>query len=261
MYDDYFVPNNATLVLVGDITMARAGPLAERYFGPIPSASEPPATMDLPAEPVPGGSIRLDWTEPLDPRVIVRYRVPGVGHPDRPVFDTIAAVMRSRHGMLGEKLMGSRKLASAVDANFLIDGTDPFGSPGAINFVATARRDRDLDAIETGILDAVTDLRESRIKEGTLERARKALCLDWEQIRTKRIQLAFEIGHFQVMDEWKTLLEHMEARHRASPADIQRVARRYLIPSNRVIATSRRNPPGGAQTSWLDLLSAKGGPR
>ena len=36
IYDDYFVPNNAALVLVGDITMAEAVPLAERYFG-VPS--------------------------------------------------------------------------------------------------------------------------------------------------------------------------------------------------------------------------------
>jgi zinc protease len=69
IYDDYFVPNNATLVLVGDVTMAEVVPLAERYFGKLPRGPEPPADMDLEAEPVPGGSVRLDWTEPLSPQV------------------------------------------------------------------------------------------------------------------------------------------------------------------------------------------------
>ena len=50
--------------------------------------------MDVEVEPPPGGAIRFDWMEPLDPQVIVRYRIPGVGHADRPVFDLVARLLR-----------------------------------------------------------------------------------------------------------------------------------------------------------------------
>ena len=43
IYDDYFVPNNAALVLVGDVTLAELVPLAERYFGPAPSRPGAPS--------------------------------------------------------------------------------------------------------------------------------------------------------------------------------------------------------------------------
>ena len=43
IYDDYFVPNNAALVLVGDTTLDEVVPLAERYFGVLPRGPEPPA--------------------------------------------------------------------------------------------------------------------------------------------------------------------------------------------------------------------------
>ena len=88
MYDDYFVPNNATLVLVGDITRSEVELLAKQYFGRIPRGAEPPAWMDLEAEVVPGGAIRLDWSEPVDPRVLVRYRIPGVGHPVPSIYSS-----------------------------------------------------------------------------------------------------------------------------------------------------------------------------
>ena len=44
------------------------------------------------------------------------------------------------------------------------------------------------------------------------------------------------------MDSWKVLQSHMEARETASAEDVQRIAERYLVPVNRVIATSRQNP-------------------
>jgi predicted Zn-dependent peptidase len=241
LYDDYFVPNNATLALVGDIDLPRARALAERYFGRVPRAAEPPARMDLESEPVPGGATRLDWAEPLAPTVVLRYRIPGVGHPDRPVLDTIAALMRGRHGLMGEKLKGPRALA-AVSADFRVIHTYRFGSPGAINFVSDALRDEDLAAVEAAMLETIEELRAGRVPPDALGRARKALKLDWERIKTDRRRLGYEIGHFGVMDRWETLLAHMDRRQEASVADVQRVAGRYFVPANRVIATARRQP-------------------
>ena len=117
MYDDYFVPNNSTLTLVGSVTIQDAKVLAERYFGKIPPGVAPPAQMDVEAEPPPGGSVRLDWLESLEPRVILRYRIPGLGHSDRPVFDTIAALLRGSHGMLSAKLRDAKLAADAVTAD------------------------------------------------------------------------------------------------------------------------------------------------
>ena len=255
IYDTYFVPNNATLVLVGDITIDRARSLAERYFGAVPRGPEPPAEMDVEAEPVPGGTIRLDWSAPLQPQVIVRYRIPGIGHPDRPIFDTIAALLGGRHGMLGSSLMGERPLATSVQVDFRVIHIYRFGSPGAINFVAMGRRDEDLPAIELEILDVVGRLSQGQIDGAALERARKALRLEWAQVRSDPGELAFQIGHFDTMDNFSSLLTHMEGRERVTTEDIQRVAQRYFVPSNRVIATARREPSADAGPDGRDLIS------
>lgn len=242
MYDEYFVPNNATLVLVGDVSLDTARTLAERYFGRVPRGPEPSARLDMEAEPVPRGSIRLDWVEPLDSRVVVRYRIPGVGHPDRPIFDTIAAMVQGRAGTMGGRLTGEHGPAATVDADFRVIHTYRFGSPGAINFTARAERDEDLPAVEAAMLAAIADLREKPIDLAALARARKALRLEWQQIRLDRARLAVELGHFATMDRWETLETYMTARENASAADVRRVAREYFVPANLVIATARRNP-------------------
>ena len=66
----------------------------------------PPADMDVEAEPPPGGSVRLDWLEPIEPTVLIRYRIPGVGHPDRPVFDVVARLLRGADGLLAASAPG-----------------------------------------------------------------------------------------------------------------------------------------------------------
>ena len=255
IYDDYFVPNNAALVLVGDVTMAEVVPLAERYFGKLPRGPEPPADMDIEAEPVPGGSIRLDWTERLSPQVHVRYRIPGMGHPDRPVFDLIAALLSGPHGVAGSRLAASGTSAS-VSADFRVIHTYRFGSPGAFNLVARAGADGDLAAVERGLLAALEDLRAGRINSAALERAHKRLRVEWAEFLADPQELAFLIGHHHTMNHWSTLPALVEARDAATAEDVRRVAETYFVPSNRVIAVARAEPPEGSGPSWLDFVWA-----
>ncbi len=255
IYDDYFVPNNAALVLVGNATLDQIVPLAERYFGALPRGPEPPADLDIESEQVPGGSVRLDWTEPLSPQVHVRYRIPGMGHPDRPVLDLIAALLGGPHGMAGQRLAASG-LSASVSADFRVIHTHRFGSPGAFNLVAQAGSDGDLAAVERTLLSAIGDLREGRIDAGALARARKRLRVEWAEFLDNPQELAFLIGHHYTMNNWRVLPNLIVARDAATTADVQRVASTYFVPSNRVIAVARAEPAEGSGPSWLDFLWA-----
>lgn len=241
MYDEYIVPNNATLTLVGDLTVEEARALGTTYFGQVPPAPAPPANMDVEAEPPPGGSVRLDWLEPIEPAVLVRYRIPGVGHPDRPVFDVIARLLR-----------GADWQANASSA----------GSQNTLTMQARAGRDEDLGALERTALDAIERLRHEAVDETRLARVRREFRLDWELLRSERGGLATQFGSFAIADDWRTLQTHYEARITATAQDITRVAERYLVPWNRVIATTRRNPQpraDGNMTSARPVGAQKAG--
>ena len=220
MYDDYIVPNNATLALVGDATIDDIRPLASKYFGRLPRSPAPPAQMDVEAEPPPGGTVRLDWLEPLDPSVTIRYRIPGVGDPDRPAFDVIARLLRG----------GDWQVTASQN-----------GSPSTLNMQARGR-DEDLPALERAALDAVERLKNVPVDAARLARVQRALRFDWELVRSERGSLASQIGAFAVADEWRTMRTYHETRNAVTPQEIQRIAQRYLVPANLVIATTRRNP-------------------
>lgn len=245
VYDDFFVPNNATLALVGDVSLGSVRPLAEAYFGRIPRGAEPPARMDLEAEVVPGGAVRLDWMEPVDDRVLVRYRIPAIGHPQRPVFDTIAALLGGPHGMIAGRFRAVRQDARSIQVS-----AGRTGSPGTLDILVLAQRESDLAALEAAVLDLIGGLRAGAVNTSALESARLALRVGWAATANSRRELAGELGRFQVMDSWRTLQPHIDARERATPEEIQRAARRYLVPLNSVTVTARRDPQAGRSGSW-----------
>ena len=234
MYDSYIVPNNATLALVGDMTPDEVRALAATYFGGVPAAPAPPADMDVEVEPPPRGSVRLDWLEPLDPSVIVRYRIPGVGHPDRPVFDVIARLLRGSDGLVAAAQKGT---AGEWQAN-----ASQNGSPNTLTITGRAARDEDIQALEQVALGAIEALRQTPVDEARLQRLRQDFRFEWELLRTSRGALATQIGSFAIADTWRTLRPFHEARSTAGAEDVRRAAQRYLVPWNRVIATTRRNP-------------------
>jgi zinc protease len=241
MYDDYIVPSNATLTLVGDLSVDAARTLGVKYFGQVPATPAPPANMDVEAEPPPSSSVRLDWLEPLDPAVMVRYRIPGVGHPDRPVFDVIARLLRGGN----------------VQAN-----ASSNGSQNTFTVQARSGRDEDLAALERSALDAVERIRKEPVDEARLARLRREFHFDWELLRGDRGALATQVGSFAIADDWRTLRTHHEARNAATADDIRRAAERYLVPWNRVIATTRRNPQPRAEgntTSARPVVAQKAG--
>jgi predicted Zn-dependent peptidase len=250
MYDSYIVPNNATLTLVGDLRMDEIRPLADAYFGRVPRAPEPPADMDVEAEPPPGGSVRLDWLEPLDPQVIVRYRIPGVGHPDRPVFDAIARLLRGADGIIA-----ASRTPSQPDVDWQASVSQN-GSPNVLTLQARAPRDEDLPALERVAQQAIERLRQVSIDEKALARIRNEFRFEWEMLRSERGSLASQLGSFSTADDWRTMRAYLEARAAASPDEIRRVAERYLVPWNQVIATTRRNPPARAANTTVSAPPA-----
>jgi zinc protease len=127
-----------------------------------------------------------------------------------------------------------------------------------MNVVARAPSDAELATVERALLAAIDDLRSGRIEPAALARAQKRLRLEWAEVMNSPQELAFTVGHYQTMDGWRALPELIAARDRATVQDVQRVAGTYFVPSNRVIAVARAEPPEGSGPSWLELLGTEG---
>jgi predicted Zn-dependent peptidase len=235
LYEENFVPNNTTVVLIGGVTLEEMIPLVERYFGWMPRAPEPPRAKAV--EPVPNGERRLIWrSERLEPRVEARFMIPGVGHPDRPHFDVLAEVVE----MEVADALRAAGVGGRVDANMRIVHASRFSVPGSLNVEVVLADEGRLGTAEQVLLTTLEGLKQRALPAERLVLAKKRLRTEWHRIALEPDRLAFEIGHFQIMDGWRTLVPYLETRERTTAEDLSRIARRYFVPDNRSIGIVRR---------------------
>lgn len=235
LYERWFIPNNTTLVFVGGVRLEDMVPLVDRWFGDMYRAPEPTRTFAI--EPVPHGEKRLIWSSPdLSPRVDMRHLIPGVGHPDRPHVDVLAEVLRLE---VGDALRDAG-VNGSVDVNTRVVHTERFGVPATLNIEVVTGSEATLDAAEQAVLIAITRVQQRGTAAGRLARVKKRLRTEWYRTQQNADAFAFEIGHFQTMDSWQTLAEHLNARERTTSDDLMRIASRYLIADNRTVGAVRR---------------------
>lgn len=227
LYERYFVANNTTLIFIGGVTLEDMIPKVEKYFGHMERKPEPPRYQAR--EPLPSAEKRLTWrSDKLAPRVEVRFQIPGVGHPDRPLFDVLAESLQPA-------LQRALDDFGTISINTRVVHTERFGVPGSINFEVIVGDPANLEDAEDLLLSELERLAQSPLPEEDVALARKQLRTDWYRLQADPNQLAFQIGHFQVMDSWRTLQAYLDARDAATPADIARLVDMYFIPKNRSV--------------------------
>ena len=194
-----------------------------------------------------------------DPRVSVLSRIPGVGHPDRPVFDVITRLLRG-----GDGIVAASRTPSQPDADWQASASQN-GAPNVLTLQARGARDEDLPALERVAQQAIERLLQGPIDEKALARIRSEFRFEWELLRSERGSLASQLGSFSTADDWRTMRAYLETRVSVTPEQIRSVAARYLVPWNQVIATTRRNPPSRAERTTVSappvMSPARGGAR
>ena len=239
LYEIYFVPNNTTIVLVGGVRFDAMVGLVEQYFGWMERAPEP--TRMRAVEPVPRAERRVVFrSADLDPRVEARFLIPGVGHPDRPLFDVLLGVVRRTV----EDELATKGIAATVDANTRVVHTTRFGVPSSLNFEIVLHNEENISGAESVLLGVLDQLGRTPVEQNRLATVKKHLRTDWHRLALDAGRLAFEIGHFQTMDSWRTLQPYLEARDAATSEDLTRLAREYFVSENRTVGIVRS--PGQA---------------
>jgi predicted Zn-dependent peptidase len=113
--------------------------------------------------------------------------------------------------------------------------TNNYGLPSSIHFAALYEDAEKLDASEEAMLAEIKFLSEENISNEELKFAQKTLRTQWYRAASDPNRLNFHIGHFEVMDSWKTLKPYLETRDRTTVEDVRRLVKQYFIPDNRSI--------------------------
>lgn len=230
-YDSYYAPNNAVLIVVGDVDRAGVTAMCERYFGGIPAATIP-ERPDLSLEPSAGAAPhKLEDSIPL--RVtLVAYRIPEAGHPDVIPLRILAQILSSgESSRLSRSLVREQELAvAALGYPIIVRGPGLFAC-AAIHFPNISSK-----KVERAVCAEVDRFIREDVAKADLEKARKQLLADRVFGWYSAEDIANGLGFAEVVQgDYRLFEEEVAALNKVTAADIRRVAGTYFSETDRIV--------------------------
>jgi zinc protease len=226
----WYRPDNCTLTIVGDFAPDEARRLVEQYFAEIPSGGSFPQ-FTLERKPA-GHEIRETFPSHVQlPRIYRLYHLPKMGERDWIHADLLTTILATdKASRLDRTLVHEKQIAQDV-ATYVL----PTEATGLLLLQATAREGIAIEALETAIDEEVARISVEGITDDELTRAKNRAEIEYaHQLETFDAR-ADLIGMMSTYFGDPTLVQRWLDPYRATTAeDIAHVARKYLIPENRV---------------------------
>ncbi len=231
-YSSHYSPNNATLIILGDIEPQETVSIVEKYFGHISPAlnTDKVIPIDKPQLHERQKSLYVDAQFPW---LAVAYHIPEAAHDDIPVLELIENILaEGRSSRLYRKIVYEDQSALSVFAS-----VDKYKDPGLfVITVKSLKQGHTPDKVASVINDILEQLKAVKVTERELEKARNQmetnLIFGLQTNFIRGIRIGFSLTR---MGDPLGFVKNLEKYRHVTVDDIQKVAKKYFIPDNRTI--------------------------
>jgi zinc protease len=230
--DKFYVPNNATLVVAGDIDIEETKKMVEDYFGPIPKGA-PVERVDIKEDPI-TEQINATYEDPNIqlPAIVTAYRTPSMKERDAYVLNMISSVLSDgKSSRLYKKLVDEQKQALQIGA-FNISQEDygqyiVFGIPMG---------DTPLDTLIEETDEEIKKIQNELISEREFEKLQNTFENRFVNSNSSIAGIAGSLATYSMLYGDTNLINNEIDIYRSiTREDIQRVAKEYLNPNQRLV--------------------------
>lgn len=228
-YRSHYLPNNATIVIVGDVAPDEGLALVRKHFGRIERGPEPPPVVTV--EPPQIGERRFKIRKPGDTRyLMVAYKAPALTDPDTYALDVLGMILGHGKASRLYQALVEGKLATEAEA-----ANETARDPLLFIAEATAAPGVPLDRLERALLAEADRMKAEPPSQGELGRAKKQIQASFTYSRDSVRSLAQQLGYYETVGSYRYLDTYLDLIAKVSPEDIQRVARGYLVEDARTV--------------------------
>lgn len=270
-YNTWYAPNNATIVVVGDVKAQDVLKLAEQHFGKLKTKKLPARKPQT--EPAQIGERRIVVKAPGKlPYLTMGYHVPTLigaesssalrksstlgkpstsstlGKPNTPeqgwepyALDVLAGVLSGNDSArLNQKLV--RETALAVDVGAGYDSTSR-GREALFELVGTPSEGKTVLELEAALIAEIERVKTGGVTQQELDRVKAAVIASDVYQRDSMFYQAMQIGQLETMNySWRLLKEYPDKLKAVTSEQVQAVAKKYLIKDNMTVATLDPQP-------------------
>jgi predicted Zn-dependent peptidase len=242
-FDQYYIPSNMVVTLVGDVKAPQAMPIIEKYFGRIPSGPKPDERVTT--EPPQNSERRVVLQDPSQPLYLEGYHRPDYRDPDDAVYDAITDLMsEGRTSRLYRALVRDQKIASAAAGFTGLPGNK---YPHLFAFYAFPLPGHKPDEMAGPIHAEIEKLKKEDISDDELKMIKTRAKANLIRSLDSNSGLATELGLNQARyGDWRELFREVDRIDKITKADIRRVASKTFTDNNRTVGIIETAAPASA---------------
>lgn len=230
-YRTYYVPNNATIVVVGDFSTQDMLAKITKYFGKIPRGKDVPRVGAV--EPKQRGERRGIVKKQAEiPAVFVGYKVPTIIHPDSYALNVLQIILSSgKSSRLYQSLVYEKQLALYADGSY----DDVSADPNLFMLYAGVMPGKTTDEVEKTLYHELDRLKREMVSDEELQKAKNQAEASFIMSQDSVYYQALLLGQFESVANWRLLGKYVEMIRAVTKQDVMLVAKEYFIEDNRTV--------------------------
>jgi len=243
-YKTWYAPNNATLVVVGDVNAQDVLKLAKQYFGPLKSQALPSRKPQV--EPEQKGERRVVVKAQAKlPYVLMGFHVPSLQDAEKDVepyaLEILAGVLNGNaSARLNQNLVRQSQIAVDVDAAYDMVQR---GRQSIFVLDATPSEGKSVAELEAAILNEIEKIKTGGVTEEELQRVKAQVIAADVYQRDSMFYQAMQIGNLETAGfSWRILKGYPAKLQAVTAEQVQAVAKKYFNKDNLTVATLDPQP-------------------
>jgi len=239
-YNTYYAPNNATLVIVGDLEPMKTLRKINAAYGSIPAADIPPENIH--AEPPQPKEKRIVLEKPIPAeKFLVGFHIPNAFHADYPALEVLSSILfDGMSSRLHRRLITEEQVSSRASG-----WVNECKDPGLYVIDIAMRPDQPASKAEKALFEELEKLAKEDVPEAELEKVKTRMeAAFWRHFTTVEAK-ARAMGYYEALaSDYRKLFEAVPNFQRVTASDVRRVARAYFNPENRttVLGKPQKEP-------------------
>jgi zinc protease len=241
-FNTYYVPNNAVLVIAGDVDVPAARKMVQKYYAWIPAgAPVPHPNTEEPAQTRPR---EITSTDRLAQQITVvrAYHIPAYKSEDQYALSVLGTILGDGRSSRLDRLLVNSKDPLCTSASA---GADALEYAGLFSVEGTVKQGQDVKQVKQALADAVAELMDKGVTDEELARAKTRIRVQTIHSRQTCEEIAGEVGDAELWAGDPSRVNTDLSKYDAvTAADVLAVAKKYLNPDQATVLTIEPDPLG-----------------
>lgn len=231
-YKTYYSPDNAFIVISGDVDAEDIFSMVKENFGSIPASSSYKKELVV-EEPEQKGEKRVYLKKEAElPYILIAYHTPNFPSEDSFALDVLSTILGDgKSSRLYRSIVYDKRLALNSSAYY----SGLYRNPFLFTIDATIVKERDVSEVERAIYEEIEKIKKEAPSEREVQKAKNQLEAFFIFAQDSNYSKALYTGLFEMLGDWRLMQRYIDGIKRVRPEDVQAAAIKYLTDDNKTV--------------------------